>query len=113
MAMYLLDPFGDIYPCWEVIGHPEHRIGVYGPGSLELDAGALEQWHQRSVVCIPSCRSCPYLFFCGGGCEAFAYRATGSLHQPHCFDFPKHFQKAALLAYREWDTRQQQKNPLQ
>jgi uncharacterized protein len=113
MAMYLFDPFGNIYPCWEVIGHPEHRIGVYGPGSLELDARALEQWHHRSVVRISSCRSCPYLFFCGGGCEAFAYRATGRLDQPHCFDFPKHFEKAAVLAYRQWNAHRQQKNPLQ
>jgi len=112
MAMYLFDPFGDIYPCWEVIGHPEHRIGVYGPGFLELDPKALHQWHHRSVVQIQTCRSCPYLFFCGGGCEAFAYRATGNLNQPHCFEFPRHFQKAALNAYREWTARQDNKTPL-
>lgn len=112
MAMYLFDPFGDIYPCWEVIGHPEHRIGTYGPGSLELDAEAVRQWHLRSVVQIPSCQICPYLFFCGGGCEAFAYQATGSLKQPHCLEFPRHFHKAALLAYGEWKRREDAKTPL-
>jgi len=106
MAMYLFDPFGDIYPCWEVIGHPEHRIGLYGPGFLELDPQAIHQWHHRSVVKIPTCRSCPYLFFCGGGCEAFAYRATGKLNEPHCFEFPRHFQKAAINAYGAWIARQ-------
>ena len=113
MAMYLFDPFGDIYPCWEVIGHPHHRIGIYGPGLLEFDMGALNQWHHRSVVQISDCQSCPYLFFCGGGCEAFAYKATGRLNQPHCFDFPRHFQKAALLAYSEWKSRQTDKTPFQ
>lgn len=103
MAMYLFDPFGDVYPCWEVIGHPELRIGHYGTGFLELDADALREWHHRSVVEIQSCRSCPYLFFCGGGCEAFAHRATGKLNQPHCSEFPRHFQEAALNAYREWN----------
>jgi len=106
MAMYLFDPFGDIYPCWEVIGHPEHRIGLYGPGFLELDPQAIHQWHHRSVVKIPTCRSCPYLFFCGGGCEASAYRATGKLNEPHCFEFPRHFQKAAINAYGAWNARQ-------
>jgi uncharacterized protein len=105
LAMYLFDPFGDIYPCWEVIGHPEHRIGRYGPGCLDLDAEAIRQWHQRSVVQIAACRSCPYLFFCGGGCEAFAYRATGRLNQPHCLEFPRHFEEAARVAYREWSSR--------
>ena len=111
MAMYLFDPFGDIYPCWEVIGHAEHRIGVYGPGFFELDKDAVHRWHHRSVVQIPACRSCPYLFFCGGGCEAFAYRATGRFDQPHCFDFPEHFRKAALLAYKEWKVRRRTGNP--
>jgi uncharacterized protein len=112
MAMYLFDPFGDIYPCWEVIGHPEHRIGRYGPGVVELDAKAVHQWHHRSVVLIPACRSCPYLFFCGGGCEAFALRATGRFNQPNCSEFPGHFQKAALSAYRQWVARQEEETPL-
>jgi len=102
LSMYLFDPFGDIYPCWEVIGHPKHRIGTYGPGFLELDPRSMGQWHARSVVEILACRSCAYLFFCGGGCEAFAYQATGHLDHPHCFDFPKHFRQAAQLAYNEW-----------
>ena len=113
MAMYLFDPFGDIYPCWEVVGHPVHRIGIYGPGHLEFDMEGLSQWHHRSVVQISACQSCPYLFFCGGGCEAFAYEATGNLDRPHCFDFPRHFKKAALLAYSEWKTHQRDKPSFQ
>jgi uncharacterized protein len=111
MAMYLFDPFGDIYPCWEIIGRPEHRIGRYGPGLLYMDPEALRRWHHRSVVQIPSCRSCPYLFFCGGGCEAFAYRATGRFDAPHCLEFPKHFHEAALGAYREWKDRRRETTP--
>ncbi len=111
MAMYLFDPFGDIYPCWEIIGRPEHRIGRYGPGLLTLDPEALRRWHHRSVVQIPACRSCPYLFFCGGGCEAFAYRATGRFDKPHCFEFQRHFQEAALGAYRAWKDRRLETTP--
>jgi uncharacterized protein len=105
MSMYVFDPFGDIYPCWEVIGEPEHRLGTYGPGSLKLDEEAVRTWHHRSVVEITHCRSCAYLFFCGGGCEAFALRKTGRPDQPHCFDFPRHFQMAAVQAYGDWKTR--------
>ena len=105
MSMYVFDPFGDIYPCWEVIGQPEHRIGTYGPGSLEREEEAVRAWHHRSVVVIARCRSCAYLFFCGGGCEAFALRETGRPDQPYCFDFPRHFQMAAVQAYRDWKNR--------
>ena len=102
MSMLVFDPFGDIYPCWEVIGHPLHRVGTYGPGRHRLDARAAEAWHARSVVEIPACGSCAYLFFCGGGCEAFAFQRTGRLDAPHCFRFPEHFRRAAVAAYREW-----------
>jgi len=107
MSMTVFDPFGDIYPCWEVIGQPRHRIGTYGPGFVDLDDHAVRTWHQRSVVEIARCRSCPYLFFCGGGCEALALQDTGRPDRPHCFDFPRHFQVAAVQAYAEWKERGQ------
>ncbi len=101
--MFVFDPFGDIYPCWEVIGRTEHRIGTYGPGRLELDERAVDTWHNRSVVEIRGCRACAYLFFCGGGCQAFAIARTGRADEPHCLDFPRHFQAAAVQAFRQWE----------
>ena len=26
---FVFDPYGNIYPCWEVVGRPEHCIGHY------------------------------------------------------------------------------------
>ena len=102
MSMHLLDPHGDIYPCWEVVGHAEHRIGVYGKGFVSIEPSQTEQWHNRSVVRIDECARCRYLYFCGGGCEAFAHRKTGALNRPNCSDFPELFQTAALMAYEDF-----------
>lgn len=102
MAMYLFDPHGDVYPCWEVVGHPEHRIGTYGDGVLRLDEEEVRKWHGRSVVTVEKCLDCAYLFFCGGGCEAAAWRKTGTWHEPDCGDFPELFQEAARVALREF-----------
>ena len=102
LAMHLLDPHGDIYPCWETVGHLEHRIGRYGTGYVEIYKQEAEKWHDRSVVRIQGCRSCRYLFFCGGGCEAFALQKTGRLDRPNCNDFPEVFEKAARIAYEDF-----------
>lgn len=101
MAMYLFDPHGDVYPCWEVVGHPEHRIGTYGDGVLRLQEEEMRKWHGRSVVTIEKCLRCAHLFFCGGGCEAAAWRRSGAWDKPDCGDFPEIFQEAARAALRE------------
>ncbi len=112
VAMHLFDPYGDIYPCWEVIGHAEYRIGRYGPGFVDLEPKSVRRWHHRSVVQIPACRSCAYLFFCGGGCEAFAFRTAGDPNQPSCSEFPGLFHTAALKAYREWSAQRKNETSL-
>jgi uncharacterized protein len=111
MSMYIFDPFGDIYPCWEVIGQLKHRIGTYGPRTVALDERTLRAWHHRSVTEISACRSCAYLFFCGGGCEAFALQKTGRADRPLCLDFPRHFERAAVQAFQDWQTRKKKEAP--
>lgn len=101
MAMYLFDPHGDVYPCWEVVGHPERRIGTYGDGVLRLREDELYKWHGRSVVLVEKCLDCAHLFFCGGGCEASALRKRGAWDEPDCGDFPEIFQEAARAVFRD------------
>jgi len=102
IGMYMLDAHGDIYPCWEVIGHKKHKIGTFGRNAVSLDSSKADKWHNRSVVRIEECLDCPYLFFCGGGCEAFALQKTGALDRPNCSDFPVFFHKAAVKAYNQF-----------
>lgn len=102
MAMYLFDPHGDVYPCWEVVGHPEHRIGTYGDGVLRLQEDEVDKWHGRSVVLVEKCLDCAHLFFCGGGCQAAAWRRKGVWDEPDCGDFPEIFQEAARAAYGQY-----------
>ena len=99
LAMYLLDAHGDIYPCWETVGRREHRIGRYGPGFVRIERDEAEKWHGRSVTRIRQCVSCRYVFFCGGGCQAFALQKTGCSDRAHCNDFPEVFTRAARMAY--------------
>lgn len=90
-GMYIFDPFGDIYPCWETAGDPTQRIGRYTP-KLEIKKDFFKrEWLGRSVLSIPECRECKYSFFCGGGCAYYAYKKSGSYLSPLCDNFKDFF----------------------
>lgn len=100
-GMFIFDPRGDLYTCWELVGQHEAKVGRYVPG-LALDRTLLDQWQRRTVSNIPRCAECKYAMFCGGGCEAFAYNRTGCFFSSYCDDFPRVFAKFAAVAYQEY-----------
>lgn len=98
-GMYVFDPFGDLYSCWEDVGRGEqHTLGRYFP-DLALKPEPPDKRWGRSVLHISECIQCSYVFFCKGGCKSRAYRAHGNYTSPDCADFPTLFQMLARLAY--------------
>lgn len=66
-SAYVLDPLGNIYPCWEVIGQEHNLIGKFSSKKVEWDEEKLKQW--RFDVCQNTlCSKCPLALLCGGGC---------------------------------------------
>jgi uncharacterized protein len=100
MGMFIFDPRGDVYTCWEFVGEEFARVGRYTP-ELALEQRKLEQWQARTVDAIPRCSQCKYALLCGGGCQAFAYNRNGCYLSSYCDDFPKVFAKYVPLAYEE------------
>ena len=79
--MYIFDPFGDIYACWERTGDPDVRIGRVTPdGDVEMKANQVAMWRSRTVASNPVCRRCRYALHCGGGCACWrSPRAANSI----------------------------------
>ncbi|OIO98751.1 MAG: hypothetical protein AUK03_00855 [Anaerolineae bacterium CG2_30_64_16] len=100
-GMYLFDPFGDLYPCWDVVGRAEYKIGSFFPGGLRLDSDALDPWLTRTITQIPECRTCPYALFCGGGCTSQAHQTYGRFDAPVCHDFVEQFHLILPALYRQ------------
>jgi uncharacterized protein len=99
-SMYVIDPFGDIYACWEVTGDPEVRIGhIKQDGSVFMNRAIIERWRARSVVSNPVCRKCRYATSCGGGCAVLAEEASGDAYTNHCDGYAKRFRAAVAEAY--------------
>jgi uncharacterized protein len=98
--MYIFDPFGDIYACWERTGDPKVRVGRVTPESrVELDAGQVQLWHGRTVASNPVCRRCRYALHCGGGCAVLALGRNGSLASNYCDGFAARFRASVAEAY--------------
>ena len=99
VGMYLFDPFGDIYTCWELVGEQHAKVGRFIP-ALEWGDN-LKLWRGRSAGEIPECRKCRYALFCGGGCPKWAHDANGSLMSPFCNGFEQTFLQSARLVVRD------------
>lgn len=95
-GMYTVDPYGDIYPCWDVLTEEECVIGHinYETNRFEFN-DVHNEWKERTVDKLPECKKCKYMLFCGGGCTAQAKVIHNDLKRVFCDDFQKLFDDVA------------------
>lgn len=100
-GMYILDPFGDIYACWEQTGNKNIRIGwIDASGDVAFVDDRLQNWRERSVASNSTCRRCRFALYCGGGCAVLAEAANGTtMHANYCDAFGKRFRTKIAEAY--------------
>ncbi len=97
--MYVFDPFGDVYGCWETVGDTKQRIGRYFP-ELKIGNDFMESWSKINITNLPKCQKCKYALFCAGGCAYQIY--SNSVSNSFCEDFQMCFAKSVVSAYREF-----------
>lgn len=90
-SMLILDPYGDLYTCWEMVGLDRYKVGSY-LDQVEFNDERLSEWYDRNISNVPSCNKCKYAFFCGGGCAAHAYvKNDGNIKTSYCDEYPRVF----------------------
>lgn len=94
-SMYLFDPLGDIYTCWDVVKQKQCKVGEYFP-EHKTNSASLNNWHVRHIGNIDQCTKCKYALFCGGGCEGQLYHDKEEFFSSYCNDFPNLFKKYLL-----------------
>lgn len=100
-GMLVFDPFGDIYPCWDVVGKEKHKIGSISTGEAVFNQ-IYNMWSSRKTGNISKCSTCPYVLYCGGGCPAHAESVNGSINSPYCDTFKQVFDKVVPEKYEEY-----------
>lgn len=66
---YVLDPLGNIYPCWEVVNRKEHCLGSYKGEEITWNEATLDMWRKCTLI-DDGCIKCKYALLCCGGCPA-------------------------------------------
>lgn len=96
-SVWVFDALGDIYTCWERAGDVSARVGRLSlKGDLSFDESRLNLWRGRSVSSNPTCRRCPFAFYCGGGCALLAEMKNGAFNSNYCDNFAKRFRTIAV-----------------
>ncbi|MEK4046630.1 radical SAM protein [Paenibacillus sp. FSL H8-0048] len=102
-GMYTIDPFGDIYPCWDVLSEADSRIGTVDVQQGEFVLTDVHStWKDRTVDRISDCSKCRYMLFCGGGCSAQAKVMHNDMNQVYCDDFTALFDEVAVDLCEEY-----------
>ncbi len=63
---YVVDPKGDLYKCWNHIGHEEDKVGSVQKGP-QFDTN-LTKWLLFDPFNDKECKNCKMLSICMGGC---------------------------------------------
>lgn len=66
---FVLDPLGNIYPCWEVVNKKEHCLGCYKGNEIVWNEENISAW-RKCTLTEYDCIQCKYALLCGGGCPA-------------------------------------------
>jgi radical SAM protein with 4Fe4S-binding SPASM domain len=101
LQVLIFDPRGDVYPCNNLVGRPEHRVGTYHP-RLQWQDARVETWRKRVVSSMPDVVACKYALFCGGGCAFDAAVAHSDVRAKacDCADFARAFAGMVASSYR-------------
>jgi uncharacterized protein len=98
-GMYVFDPFGDVYGCWETVGDAKQRIGRYFP-ELRIGNDFMQSWSKINITNLRKCQECKYALFCAGGCIYRIY--DSSISDSFCEDFQICFAKSVVSACGEF-----------
>lgn len=100
-SMYVIDPFADVYACWERTGDKNIRIGhITREGKYEVASQLSQMWRSRNVTTNKICRQCRYALNCGGGCAVLAEGGReGTMFTNHCDGYAARFRASVAEAY--------------
>jgi len=99
-SLLFYDPFGNIYPCWEMVGREEQTIGKYYP-KFRFNKN-YERWINRTILNLEKCKKCQYALLCGGGCAYVSCLRYGTIERENCNEMRLILDKYIPYLYRKY-----------
>ena len=103
-GMLVVDPFGNLYTCWDFVGKDDKAIGFVDKNAKRFIFNfESAKWRTRTVDLMEKCVKCPYCFICQGGCASRAEFEHGNCFREDCGERKEFFNlTAAKLANEHW-----------
>lgn len=98
---FVVSPGGNIHTCWWGHDIDKFKVGGIIDSKYTIDQKLIDAWNSRDIYSIHKCRTCKYMFFCGGGCTYKAYKNSGDINSPNCADFYSIFQEVLEYMYEK------------
>lgn len=97
----VVDPFGDLYACFEEAGYPEFRIGTIK--GKEVEFFPLKEFYlNRHIGNLEECRKCSVALACGGQCGAKCRMKTGDIYKTYCENMKEVILNALRVSYERF-----------
>ncbi len=96
----VVDPFGDLYACFEEAGYPQFRVGHISEAGVEFFL-LHDTYKTRHIANMDECLKCPVALACGGQCGVRCRAKTGDLFKPYCQDIKRVILDGLKLAYQK------------
>jgi uncharacterized protein len=107
-GMMVIDPFGKVYPCWDIVAKEETVVG-YADKNTGRFIWSFEKakWRTRTTDIMEACQECPYAFICRGGCASRAKINNGSFFREYCGESKEIINYvASRIAGKAWEENQ-------
>ena len=105
----IVDPFGDLYACFEEAGHTDLRVGRIAQDAVEFFPLS-ETYKTRHIANMDKCVECSVALSCGGQCGIQCRAKTGSIFKPNCDGIKETVLEAIKFAYQKKHGEQAAKN---
>ena len=95
-------PRGELYPCHQFVGNRDFLMGDIWRGVK--NTGLRDEFTARGIYSKDECKMCWARMYCGGGCPANAYNASGSIggiYELGCGMFKKRIECAIMIKAAE------------
>ena len=106
-GMMVVDPFGKVYSCWDVVGKDDMVTGFAVPGMNRFCWNfSKAKWRTRTVDLMEACQGCPYALICRGGCASRAFNEHGNYFRESCGEVKEIIAfTVSRVAGKEWENR--------
>lgn len=95
-------PWGELFPCHQFVGDDRYSMGDIWQGVK--NTALRDEFRRCDAYSRPDCADCWAKLYCGGGCAANAYHATGSISGTYtygCELFRKRMECAIMVKVAE------------